>query len=501
MTLASDSAAPAPPPQRSYLHPSAGRSRRAFSGVLWSGVHTLVPTLASALVFFVAARFLSPVEFGLVGFAASLVAVAVALAPGAFGEAIVQRQDIGEAHASTIFWLTAGSGLVLYLPFALGAPTIARLAGEPALATILPVIGLRLPFEMAAVVPNALIVRSMEFRLVALRTTLATVTSGVLCLALLWMGYGLWALVASQVTAAVVTCVAAFAVTRWRPRGGVNLGAAGELGRYTLFASGSRFLNQMSLDQVLVGYLGGAPVLGVYFFAKRLFTLLTGTIAGALTSVSHVLLSSLQSEAAKVRQAFLIATWASTAVAFPAFAGLALIAGELVPVAFGAQWQSAVVPVQAFCVVGILASIGAVQGALIASQGRADSWFWYQAVQQLSTLAVIWIWAGDMATMMVALAVKTVLFWPISVRMTTRLLDVRVRAYLAEFAAPAAATAAMAAAVLAVPAIAPHLSAGETAAAQIAAGVAVYPPCLLLLARRRIGHVRRLIAGKGPVAP
>ncbi|HID54030.1 MAG TPA: hypothetical protein EYP41_18585, partial [Anaerolineae bacterium] len=74
-----------------YPHLSHGRSRAAVSGVLWSSLHTLIPTISSAAVFFIGAYFLSPSDFGLVGFASALVSIAIAFSPLAFGEALVQQ--------------------------------------------------------------------------------------------------------------------------------------------------------------------------------------------------------------------------------------------------------------------------------------------------------------------------------------------------------------------------------------------------------------------------
>ncbi|MEZ5778651.1 MAG: lipopolysaccharide biosynthesis protein [Paracoccaceae bacterium] len=480
-----------------YAHPSSGRSRAAVRGVLWSSLHTAVPTLSAAVVFFFAARYLAPVDFGTVGLAASIVAFAVALAPGALGEALIQRKAIDDAHTDSVFWLTTGVGLLLFTTLCLGAGWIATLLGEPALRALLPVIGLRIPFELAATVPNALIVRSMRFRLVALRTSIATAISMSLCLALLFLGYGYWALAISQVAVSMVNCVAAYWVTGWRPGRELRAEPLRQLMSYGIFASGTRMLSLMNLDQILIGVLGGAPMLGFYYFARRLFVLLNGMIAGSLSSVSHVLLSALQSDGAKVRQALLFATYASSVVAFPVFTGIALIIDDLIPMAFGEKWMAAALPIQAFCVIGVLASIGIVQAALVTSQGRAGWWFLYQLVQQATTLAVIWAFADDFQAMMVAIAVKTLLLWPISIRMTTRLLGCGIAGYLRAFAAPVAATCVMAAGVLAVPYLLPGLGPAVFVPLQIVTGVLLYVPVIFALSLDRIGDLRRLIASKG----
>ncbi|MGB3315422.1 MAG: oligosaccharide flippase family protein [Albidovulum sp.] len=480
-----------------YAHPGTGRSRAAVLGVLWSALHTAVPTLGAGLVFFVAARYLSPVEFGVVGLAASIVAFVTALAPGAFGEALIQRRDIDRDHMNAVFWLTSATGGLLFLVLLASSSRIAAGTGEASLGLLLPFLALKLPFDLAATVPNALIVRSMQFRLIALRTTLATGIGMALCLGLLFAGQGYWALAVSQVSVSVVNCIAAYWVTRWRPGAGLSLSRLRELARYSLFASGTRMLNLMSLDQILVGLLAGAPVLGLYYFARRLFTLLNSMIAGALSSVSHVLLSSLQGDPGKVREALFLATFASSLIAFPVFAGIALIADDLVPLVFGADWAGAIVPIQAFSAIGVLAGIGIVQGALVTSQGRAGAWFLYQLAQQVTTLGIVALLHDDLGQMMIAIAVKTALLWPLSVAMTVRLLGCPTFSYLRAFLAPTMATLVMAAGVVLVPVLLSGADAAVILPVQIVAGLLLYPPALIALGHGRLRELYRRAKTKG----
>lgn len=425
-------------------HRSTKLGQTAVKGVFWSGINVLVPTVVSTLVFVVSSRYLGPHEFGIVALAMSIVAFALAFAPGAFGEALVQRADLAERHLDSVFWACMTAALVLYAILTAAAYRIASAMGEPLLATLLPVIGTRVIFDLAATVPNALITRSMAFHNMALRTIIASLVSSAICISLLWAGYGIWALAISQLSVSVVSCVAAFLACGWVPGRKVSLEAVKEVGQYGLYASGNRFLQLMSLDQMLIGFLAGPAALGIFNFARRMFALVNDLIGASLANVSHALLSSLQSNKEKVREAFLMATFVAAAASFGAFAGLAAIAGDLVPAAFGDHWQGAVPSVQAFCVIGLLSSIGLVQWALITSQGKSAWWFYYQAGTQALTLALILaVQHLGVFAIVCAIAVKTFLVWPVVVSMSLRILDLRASNYLRQFAAPTAATIAM----------------------------------------------------------
>jgi teichuronic acid exporter len=139
------------------------------------------------------------------------------------------------------------------------------------LAAILPVLGLRILFDALATVPARSSTRRMQFRYTALRSLLANaVAAGPVRLA---GAGGLRALGAGPVA------------DRQRLRGdggilpgrtlaagaGVSATALSELGFFGLYAMGGRILNQARLDHLLMGVVLGAPTLGLYYFAHRLF--------------------------------------------------------------------------------------------------------------------------------------------------------------------------------------------------------------------------------------
>ncbi len=483
-------AAPADIAPAAVYRPPRNRARASVGGAAWSAVNTLVGTVATAALFYVSSRYLGPKEFGLVALATSVVTIASAVAPAAFGEALVQRREIGKRHLDTVFWLCLLAAGLLFLALLALADPVAGWLGEPAVAALLPLIGIKVGFEMLAVAPTAVIVRAMKFRAIAMRTAAANLAAAVVCLALLVAGFGFWSLAFAQVANVAVAAIVVMAASGWRPGFGVSLGAFRDLARYGVFASGTRALNVLRVDQLLVGALGGAAVAGLFNFANRLFQMLTGLISGAFGAVSHSLLSSMQAEREKVREAFLIAAFGSSLAAFPIFVGLILVAGEAIPAIFGAQWAEAVVPVQAFSVIGLVASVGVVQGSLLTSQGHAGGWFWYQLVVQLANLPLIVAlmpWGLD--AVLIGIAIKTVALWPVSVGMALRLLELGLVAYLRNLAVPVAASALMGWAVIAVR--------DHALVIEILTGALVYIAAALVLGGPRIWSIlKRLKARK-----
>lgn len=490
MTDLADLARPDPP----LTHLAAGRARAAVAGLAWSLVNVALTTLLAAGVFLVTSRLLAPEDFGAVALAAAVVALVGVAVPTAFGEALIQRADLRRDHLDTVFWMSLLVGAAGFAAIVLLAPAAAAWSGVPVLAQILPVLGLRLLFDAALTVPASLIVRRMQFRLVALRTAVANGLGAVVCLVLVLQGFALWALVAAQ----LVTSAAAWAVAQlsagWRPGLSVSRAALRDLGRFGLYAMGGRALTEARIDQIVMGWALGPAALGLFYFARRLHQMLADLTSGAFSPVSNALMASLQSEPEKRREAFLTASFAAAAVAFPVFLGLIAVAPRAVPMVFGSQWTGAVFAVQCLSAVGLMAALGVLQAALIRNLGRPDWWFRYQAAMQLSTIPIVLLLApAGLDAILAGIVARTLLLWPLSVRMAGRMLDMAPARYLANLAAPALAAALMAGAVAGLPALAPALSGGTLLAAQIGGGAALYALLIGIASHRRLGAILRQI--------
>ena len=477
-------------------HHRSGRARRAVTGVLWSGVNTLVPALSGLVVFTLVSRAIAPAELGYVSLAVAVVSTLSALSPAGFGDALVQRSDLDERHLDATFWLCLGWGVALYVLSVLFVRPLAALLQEPMLVSLLPVVGLRLIIDLANVVPSALLSRAMRFRPMALRTLIASLLSMIICLGMLLAGHGIWALVASQIVGALVVCVVSWLAVRWRPRLSFDSQALREMAGFGGYASGSRLISGINVDQLLIGPLVGSAGLGLYWFARRISQMVNDVLTGALAGVAYPLLSSMQDEPEKLREAYLATTFLSSVMAFPCFIGLALIADDMVPLLFGDQWREGVPVLQLFCLIGLLSCIGILQAALIRAKGKANWWMWYQLIQQgVTVIAILLLWRLGVVAVTAGIAAKAWLTAPFMSVLAARLLGLSLRSYLAQFLSPLIGTVVMAAALQMMN------SHGVTNGAaglvlQIVVGATVYSATVLMLSGRRLRLLRSALKSR-----
>src|SRR6516165_8271791 len=108
-------------------------TRQTFAAVKWTAGAKIAQQALQFVLSAVLMRLLGPSAFGLLGMVLVFSGFAAVFSELGFGSALVQRQDISEAHRSTVFWLTMGIGLLLGGLLFAGAPWIAAFYKEPLL--------------------------------------------------------------------------------------------------------------------------------------------------------------------------------------------------------------------------------------------------------------------------------------------------------------------------------------------------------------------------------
>ncbi|RYG87705.1 MAG: lipopolysaccharide biosynthesis protein, partial [Alphaproteobacteria bacterium] len=237
---------------------------------------------------------------------------------------------------------------------------------------------------------------------------------------------------------------------------------------------------------VIGSFIGPAP-LGIYNFSRRLYQMINDVLAGGFTSVSYSLLSSLQTDKAKVREAFLLASFGCFLVSVPAFMGLAAVADDALPLIFGPHWAGAIWPTRWFCVIGLMGSVGIVQSSLINSQGRSDWWFYYQLIRNIATVGLIFLLKDyGIATIVFAIAVQVVVLWPITLVLVARIVEMTVWSYFGQFVRPLFANLIMLAVMLVIGHAMRDASAASRLVVEILAGGLVYLTMIMLICRDRV---------------
>jgi O-antigen/teichoic acid export membrane protein len=204
-------------------------------------------------------------------------------------------------------------------------------------------------------------------------------------------------------------------------------------------------------DFAVVGRVLGKQALGAYTLGWEIATLPVERISSLVSSVTPGVFSAVQNDIPALRRYFLGVVEGLAFITLPAAAGLALIAGEFVPVVLGAQWLGAIVPLRLLAVYGGIRSIDTVTPQVLMYTGYSRQSMWYSVIAACVMPALFVVgtrWGvGGVATMWIVA-------YPLVVapqyRLAFRVLQMSPRGYLATLWPAVSSTAIMALAVGAV---------------------------------------------------
>lgn len=309
-----------------------GAGVTVFSGGLTAAVQVMA--------ILVLARLLTPTDFGLVAMVSTFSLLLVNFGWNGFTEAVLQRQVINRSLMSNLFWINIGVGLFLTIAFAASGSVMAWFYGDPRVSRVAIAMSPTILITTMSVQHLALLKRAMHFSAVSANDFVARSVSIAVSIALAWVGWGYWALVAGSIAQSVSVCTGAWSLCRWIPGRPSRAPGTADMVRFAVSTYG-RFIANYStwnLDNLLVGWRFGAVSLGFYKKAYDLFSMSASQLVAPLTSVAVSALSRLDRDSAQYRRYVLSALGVTAFVGMGVGANLTLIGQDLIRFLLGPQW-------------------------------------------------------------------------------------------------------------------------------------------------------------------
>ena len=326
----------------------------------WSYLSTLTTAGMQLLAAATITRFLQPADYGLAALAILCANLAGYFTQLGVGRALIQKAEVTAGNIRAAFTLAMATGTVGCLLLAAVSPLLARYFREPRLTPVIVAFGLNLVFQSAGLVPGGLLRREFRIRDLALCDFAAYLIS-TFCIGLpmAMHGFGVWALVGSNVSQPLIAAMAYF-VARPHP-----LLPTFDRKNYEHIASFSGKATVTSaieafggtLDLSIMGRLVGAASIGLY---GRSLTLSTQPCYQASMGLTRVFTPSLaratERSAREGIEMLVLSERQLMSLIFPMCAAAAVAAPTIIPVVFGKQWSAAIPVYRVLCLVAALDS-------------------------------------------------------------------------------------------------------------------------------------------------
>lgn len=347
---------------------------QALSGFRWSASVKLASQIITWTITLVVIRILSPADYGLLAMATVFVAFLAMFSEFGLGAAVVQKTDMDDRLLRQVF------GVVLIIHFslaallAIAAPLIAEFYAEPRVIPVIRVLSLQFIFAGFAVIPDAQLMRRMEFRNRSLLDLSGAIISSFTTLAMALCGAGVWALVAGSILGQIWKTVGINWLSPFLHWPDFSVKGMRSLLRFGGHITAAQifwiFFSQV--DILICARWLGNEVVGIYSVAMHLASLPGQRISGLVNQVAFPTFSRMQNELVKVGESVLLGTRVLSFFAFPVLWGMSSIAPEIVDVILGTRWTPVALPMQLLALVIPLRMIGNFVSTAMQGIGRSD---------------------------------------------------------------------------------------------------------------------------------
>lgn len=212
------------------------------------------------------------------------------------------------------------------------APFIADFYNKPELVSIVRVLSLILIISGVKNVQQAYVSRNMLFKKFFFSTLGGTVGAAIIGIAMAYMGYGVWALVAQMLFNAIVDTCILWITVKWRPKKMFSLQRLKGLFSYGWKLLASSLLDTVynDLRQLIIGKMYSSDDLAFYNQGKKFPNLIVTNINTSIDSVLLPTMSKEQDNSERVKQMTRRAIKTSTYLMMPIMIGFAVCAEPLV---------------------------------------------------------------------------------------------------------------------------------------------------------------------------
>lgn len=363
--------------------------RRATRGIAWSGMEAASAAALSLASAFLVARMIGPSELG-IGAAAVSVHVLLWVAVNAlFGDALVQRQAVDDAVASSALWTSVGVGCVAMAVQAGSGWLLAALLDDRRLVAMALWLALPLPLVGAAGVVQGRLTRARGYARLAGRTIVGQGLGTLAGVAAALAGAGAWATVGQQMVTSVVGALALLIGAGWRPQLLWHWQPVRELLAVGLPLTASTLVQhaRYRLFALLIGGTAGAAALGQVHVAFRLVDTVRELSFTALWRLMLPVLSERQHDRPALLATVDRLLAVSSIVTLPLCGALAVTLVPLVGLLLGPNWAAAGQAAQPLIGLMVLLVLMFPSGVALVAVGKAH----YTLIANVAGIVATWV--------------------------------------------------------------------------------------------------------------
>lgn len=347
---------------------------KTIKGGAWSLIDNVAGYFVTFVIGIILARLLSPDEYGLIGIITIFTAICDCFINAGFTSALIRKKNASENDFNTVFIANLATSLILYFVLFFAAPFIADYFERQELTSLTRVSSLGMVIGSLAIVQRTKMTKRIDFKVQTKIAIFSAIIKGVVGISLAYLGFGVWALVAQELTQKIISTSCLWYVNRWIPQFKFSKSSFREL-----FGYGSKMLLSNLLDtvwrdiyKVIIGKIYTPSVLGLYSRASGFCQIFSSNITGVVQRVTFPVLSEVQDDNERLKKNYQRIIKLVMLITFVCIFMLAAIAKPMILVLIGEKWIESASFIQIICFSSMLYPLHALNLNMLQVQGRSD---------------------------------------------------------------------------------------------------------------------------------
>lgn len=375
--------------------------KSVIGNFIWRFAERCGAQLVTFIVSIVLARILDPKDYGTIALVTVFTTILQVFVDSGLGTALIQKKDADDLDFSSVFYFNFIVCIILYVGMFIAAPYIALFYKDTTLTPVIRVISLTIVISGVKGIQQAYVSKNMLFKRFFFSTIGGTIFSAVLGIAMAYMGYGVWALVAQQLSNTAIDTLILWLTVKWRPK---------KMFSYErlkgLFSFGWKLLISSLLDtaynnlrNLIIGKLYSSSDLAFYNQGEKFPKVIVMNINASIDSVLLPTMSVEQDNPERIKQMTRRAIKTSTYVMAPLMMGLAFCAEPIVRLVLTDKWIFCIPFLRIFCITYMFWPVHTANLNAINAMGRSDWFLRLEIIKKIVGLAILLstMWFGVMA--------------------------------------------------------------------------------------------------------
>lgn len=348
--------------------------QKAFSGIMWKLLERISAKFVSLAVTIVLARLLKPEDYSVVAIVSIFFVFCDVFISGGFNSALIQKKDADIIDYSSVLFVSLFISIVLYMLMFLSAPFIASVYKKEILVPVIRVMSVTLIVYAYKGVLCAKVSSELKFKNFFMSTIIGTIISAVIGILMALTGFGLWALVAQQMSNGIIDSLVLTLTARPRFKFTISFKRLKRLFSYgsKIFFASIISAIYSEIRPLIIGVKFSATDLAYYNKGKSFPALIDSSICDSISAVLFPVMSKFQDNKKEMLLVTRRYIGVSSYIIFPLLLGFLAISDNFIKLVLTEKWLFASPYIKIFCVAYMfnIIQIGNLQ--VIRASGRSD---------------------------------------------------------------------------------------------------------------------------------